>query len=74
MNKNFADSSCTCNATCRNNLAVLNLSGDEYDEGLAMCTVQCQDTCRMAATLDCRPSCAADLGEVRFLPADRGEL
>jgi hypothetical protein len=61
LNKNFSDSSCTCNATCRNSVGVLSLSGDEYDEGLAMCTVQCEDTCRLAATVDCRSSCAAFL-------------
>jgi hypothetical protein len=58
LNKNFPDSSCACNTICIKKIANLDLSGDEYDEGVAMCTVQCLDTCRMSATLSCRPSCA----------------
>jgi hypothetical protein len=61
LHENFADSSCNCNQNCVNELATFkrlsNQSGDDYDEGLAACTVQCLDTCRWNATLGCRPSC-----------------
>jgi hypothetical protein len=60
VNNNFPDSKCnTCDATCRHDLAALNLSGDEYSEGLATCRVQCHNTCRMNATLTCRANCAS---------------
>jgi hypothetical protein len=62
LDKNFDDSSCNCTQECVNELASFkrqsNQTGDDYDEGLAACTVECQDTCRINATFGCRPSCA----------------
>jgi hypothetical protein len=60
LDANFPDSKCnTCDPNCRADLKALKLTGDQYDEGFATCTVQCHNTCRINATSSCRASCAS---------------
>jgi hypothetical protein len=56
LGKTFSDSACQCQATCLNTYA--SYAREDYHEAVAACTVQCQNSCRMKATLSCLPGCS----------------